>query len=148
MPTGEIGRFDYDGAGSLGAARPFHRLSGRRGLPDGSTVDAEGCLWNTIWGGGRIVRYSPDGETLLEIDLPVPTPPCLAFGHSDYPTPYLTPPFFQIHRPEDRREGHEVFITDWSSDVCSSDVRCGIARSGASISSPVRAAGPSGWFDC
>src|SRR3546814_18280473 len=79
MPTGEIVRFDYDGAGSLGAARPFHRLSGRRGLPDGSTVDAEGCLWNTIWGGGRIVRYSPDGETLLEIDLPVSNPPCLAF---------------------------------------------------------------------
>lgn len=101
MPTGEIVRFDYDGAGPLGAARPFHRLSGRQGLPDGSTVDAEGCLWNTHWGGGRIVRYSPVGEILLEIDLPVSNPTCLAFGDADYRTLYITTAFFQL-TPEQR----------------------------------------------
>ncbi|MFB2553575.1 SMP-30/gluconolactonase/LRE family protein [Ensifer soli] len=102
MPTGDIVRFDYDGAGPLAAARPFHSLSGRPGLPDGSTVDAEGCLWNTHWGGGRIVRYSPAGETLLEVDLPVSNPTCLAFGDADYRTLYITTAFFQL-TPEQRR---------------------------------------------
>lgn len=104
MPTGEIVRFDYDGAGPLGSARPFHRLSGGPGLPDGSTVDAEGCLWNTVWGGGRIVRYSPEGEILREIDLPVSNPTCLAFGDADYRTLYITTAFFQLTPEQCLRE--------------------------------------------
>lgn len=101
MPTGDIVYFDYDGAGPLAAARPFHSLAGRPGLPDGSTVDAEGCVWNTHWGGGRIVRYSPAGETLQEIDLPVSNPTCLAFGDADYRTLYITTAFYQL-TPEQR----------------------------------------------
>ena len=104
MPTGEIVRFDYDEAGPLGAARPFHSLSGRQGLPDGSTIDAEGCLWNAHWGGGRIVRYGSGGETLLEIDLPVSNPTCLAFGDADYRTLYITTAFFQLTPEQRRRE--------------------------------------------
>lgn len=51
--------------------------------PDGSTVDADGCLWNAWWGGGRVIRYSPDGKTDVEITTPASQPTCMAFGGVD-----------------------------------------------------------------
>ncbi len=41
-----------------------------RGLPDGSTIDEEGYLWNCRWGGGCIVRVSPVGEVDRIIEMP------------------------------------------------------------------------------
>jgi Gluconolactonase len=40
--------------------------------PDGVTVDADGFVWNCKWGGGRIVRYAPDGTVDRVIPLPAP----------------------------------------------------------------------------
>lgn len=51
--------------------------------PDGSTVDAEGYLWNAVWGGGKVVRYSADGQVERELSLPVSQPTCVAFGGAD-----------------------------------------------------------------
>lgn len=48
--------------------------------PDGSCIDAEGCLWNAEYAGGRIVRYAPSGEVLRSIALPVSHPTCCCFG--------------------------------------------------------------------
>lgn len=48
--------------------------------PDGSAIDSEGYLWNALWGGGKVVRYAPNGEAVDEIDLPVSQPTCVAFG--------------------------------------------------------------------
>ena len=52
-------------------------------FPDGSIVDAEGYLWNAQWGGSKVVRYSPDGETDLQVDIPTAQPSCVAFGGKD-----------------------------------------------------------------
>ena len=42
------------------------------GLPDGMTFDADGCVWIAHWGGGRVCRYSPEGDLLLTVDMPTP----------------------------------------------------------------------------
>jgi L-arabinonolactonase len=59
--------------------------------PDGSTVDADGYLWNALWGGGKVRRYCPEnnpegnpqGTLAEEINLPVSQPTCVAFGGRD-----------------------------------------------------------------
>lgn len=48
--------------------------------PDGSTIDADGCLWNAQWGAGRVVRYAPDGRVDATIETPAPNVTCIAFA--------------------------------------------------------------------
>ena len=48
--------------------------------PDGAAMDAEGCMWGAQWGGGRVVRYTPDGGIDRVLKLPVSQPTCVAFG--------------------------------------------------------------------
>ena len=58
--------------------------------PDGSTVDAQGYVWNAQWGGSQIVRYSPDGTTDLVLPLPVSQPTCVAFGGANLDILFIT----------------------------------------------------------
>lgn len=58
--------------------------------PDGSTIDAEGYLWNAEWRGGRVVRYAPDGTIDRVVTLPVSRPTCPALGGPDLKTLYIT----------------------------------------------------------
>ena len=81
--------FDID-AGAIANERVFVNLDDHPGVPDGSTVDAEGCLWNAEHGGGRICRYAPDGRLERTIGLPVTQPTCCIFGGPDLKTLYIT----------------------------------------------------------
>ncbi len=73
-------------------------MSGRRvfatttapAFPDGSTVDAEGCLWNAEFNGGRVVRYAPDGRIDRVIDLATHRPTCCTFGGPNLDILYIT----------------------------------------------------------
>lgn len=47
--------------------------------PDGAVIDSSGFMWNTQWGGSRVVRYSPDGVMDKIVRLPVSRPTCPAF---------------------------------------------------------------------
>lgn len=48
--------------------------------PDGSIVDAMGCVWNAEWGNAAVARYAPDGRLLGRSSVPVPHVTCPAMG--------------------------------------------------------------------
>lgn len=60
------------------------------GRPDGSTVDADGCLWNAEYAGGRVVRYTPQGKVDRVIALPVSQPTSCCFGGANLDTLFIT----------------------------------------------------------
>jgi sugar lactone lactonase YvrE len=62
----------------------------KNGYPDGTVVDAEGCLWVSLFAGGRIERYSPSGELLQSVKFPCPNVTKMAFGGADLRTAYVT----------------------------------------------------------
>jgi sugar lactone lactonase YvrE len=82
--------YDYDAAtGAIANEQPF--LQGfTRGLPDGSTVDSEGYLWNCRFFGGCIVRVSPDGTIDRVVEMPVKNITTCTFGGPDRKTLYVT----------------------------------------------------------
>ncbi|QYK03054.1 SMP-30/gluconolactonase/LRE family protein [Shewanella psychrotolerans] len=76
----QITRFDFDSeAVALKTPCCFATTEGHV-FPDGSEVDADGYLWNAQWGGGKIVRYTPDGDIDISLSLPVSNPTSVAFG--------------------------------------------------------------------
>ena len=86
-----IRAWDFDlASGEVSNERVFVDTTGHPGKPDGSCVDAEGCLWNAEYGGWRIVRYTPAGKLDRVIDLPVANPTCCCFGDPGFDTLYVT----------------------------------------------------------
>jgi len=85
-----IWRYDFDPAtGAIANERPFFR-DFARGLPDGSTVDSDGYLWNCRFFGGCIVRVAPDGKIDRVIEMPVQNITTCTFGGADLKTLYVT----------------------------------------------------------
>ena len=60
------------------------------GHPDGSAIDADGCLWNAEYGGSRVVRYTPQGKIDRTIEFPVTQPTSCCFGGPNLDTLYVT----------------------------------------------------------
>ena len=83
--------FDFNlASGELTNRRLFVDLQGQLGRPDGATVDTEGYLWSAEYGGGRVVRYTPDGTVDKVVNLPVANVTCPTFGGTDYKTLFIT----------------------------------------------------------
>ena len=84
-------QFDLDlAAGTLSRQRVFVDHTASRSRPDGACVDAEGYVWTAIFGGGRLVRYSPEGAVDRIVELPVLNPTCICLGGPDLRTLYIT----------------------------------------------------------
>ncbi len=99
----QIRAFDFDSAsGQLTNPRVFYQATPKPtgwawgsaatygGRPDGAAVDAEGCYWSAQYEGGRLLRFSPQGEMLAEVPTLAlcPTMPC--FGGADLKTLFIT----------------------------------------------------------
>lgn len=60
------------------------------GIPDGSAVDSEGCLWNARWGAGCVARFAVDGSVLEVVPIPADLVTSCAFGGPNMETLFVT----------------------------------------------------------
>jgi len=82
--------YDFDpDKGEMSGERVF-ATSAQPAFADGSTIDAEGCLWNAEFNGWRVVRYAPDGRVERVIEVPTHRPTCCAFGGPDLDILFIT----------------------------------------------------------
>lgn len=86
----EIWAYDYDPVAGMPSNRRVFATVPAPATPDGSTVDAEGYLWNAEYDGARVVRYAPDGQVDRVIPMPVQRPTCCTFGGPDLTTLFVT----------------------------------------------------------
>lgn len=90
-PARKIWIFDFDAEeGRIFNRRVFVDCAADPGMPDGSAIDEDGCLWNASYGGSRVVRYTPAGKIDCIIPLPVTQPSCCTFGGPGLDTLFIT----------------------------------------------------------
>jgi sugar lactone lactonase YvrE len=77
--THELLHAPYDAHdGDVGQFAPLCTIDS--GQPDGLAVDIDGCVWLAIWGGSEVRRYSPAGELVGIVPMPISQPSSCAFG--------------------------------------------------------------------
>ena len=87
----EYWAYDYDiGAGTVSNKRVLASTKDDAGVADGSTVDAEGFLWNAQLISGELVRYAPDGTVERRIGMPVRNITSVMFGGERLDELYVT----------------------------------------------------------
>lgn len=88
LATGTVGeRETWVQFAPRGVSQPLASYGGR---PDGAAVDAEGAYWVAMYEGQRLLRLSPAGAVLAEINVPVRCPTMPTFGGPDLRTLYVT----------------------------------------------------------
>jgi sugar lactone lactonase YvrE len=89
--SGRVDLFDTDpDTGALAGRRPFVTVPDADGIPDGLTLDADGCVWLAVWGSGEVRRFTPDGRLDTVVRLPARQVTSAAFGGPDLGTLYIT----------------------------------------------------------
>lgn len=105
--------YDYDvETGSVANRRRFIDTSEVGGLPDGTTVDAEGRLWMAIYRGGKVAAYRPDGTLERTIDLPVKLVSSVAFGGADLDRLFVTTIAHGVHGEPVEQDAGALFVID------------------------------------
>jgi sugar lactone lactonase YvrE len=90
-PTRWVEAFDFDTVrGGISNRRTIVTVNRDEGLPDGMTVDQQGCLWVAIMGAGQVRRYSPDGAPLACVQTSAPAVTNCAFGGADGADLFIT----------------------------------------------------------
>jgi sugar lactone lactonase YvrE len=88
---GRIDAFEYDlDTGSTGGRRACVEIPAEAGMPDGFTVDAEGCIWVALWCGSAVHRYTPEGRLDTVVRVPALQTTSCVFGGPDLRELYIT----------------------------------------------------------
>jgi L-arabinonolactonase len=73
--------YDYDiVTGTAANRREWASTMDLGGIPDGATIDSDGCMWMAICEGQKVVQFRPDGALERVIDMPVKCPASVIFG--------------------------------------------------------------------
>jgi sugar lactone lactonase YvrE len=73
--------YDYDiDTGDVANRREWASTEDLGGIPDGATIDADGCMWMAICEGGKVVQFRPDGKIERIVETPVKCPASVMFG--------------------------------------------------------------------
>ncbi len=76
-----ITRYDYDlDSGEITNPVAMYHSATENGVPDGITMDAEGCIWIACWRGAKVIRIDTGGHILLDLPVPAVQPSSVAFG--------------------------------------------------------------------
>ena len=59
-------------------------------IPDGSIIDSNGCLWNSLFLGFKAIKYDMNGNIDTIVNIPEPNATCATFGGKDLDTLYIT----------------------------------------------------------
>lgn len=90
-PLQSIDVMEYDvESGAVSNRRRWAAIPADVGIPDGLTIDADGCLWLALWGGAKVLRLSPDGVVIGEVVLPASRVTSCAFGGPDLDRLFIT----------------------------------------------------------
>lgn len=91
-PARTIYRFRYDPTtGAMSEQEKWKVFTEGDAVPDGLTVDAEGCIWSAQWDGGCVIRFDPDGREMSRIHVPGAVKVSnVTFGGDEYATMFLT----------------------------------------------------------
>ena len=83
--------FDYDQSTSeISNQRVFVETPAGEGIPDGMTVDAEGCVWSARADGSALYRYTPQGVQDMAIRFSAKKVSSVTFGGPDLDEIYVT----------------------------------------------------------
>ncbi|KAJ5892673.1 hypothetical protein N7504_009364 [Penicillium tannophilum] len=111
-PTGKIFAFDFDAATGAITNRRVHYDLGEPLEPDGFAMDVEGCIWSAVYGGGKVIRISPAGQLIGQIDLPTRNPTCPAFVGTELFITSAKDTVDDERLPQSVRYGGRVFRVD------------------------------------
>lgn len=90
-PRQTIYAYDFDAeSGHIRDRRIFVDLTHEAFFPDGLAVDVEGCVWSAMWDGWCVIRFDPQGEEMMRVDMPVQRPTCCVFGGKHLTDLYIT----------------------------------------------------------
>ena len=60
-------------------------------MPDGMTVDRDGCIWSAVWHSAQVRRFDVNGDPTDEaVELPVSQPSSAIFGGPNMDELYIT----------------------------------------------------------
>ncbi len=91
--TATIYVFDYDlASGAIANQQPWVQSNREEtaAVPDGLCVDTEGYIWSAQWDGWGIIRYDPNGQACLRVEVPAARVTSCCFGGPDLDQLFIT----------------------------------------------------------
>lgn len=92
-----IWSFEFDAETStIAGQKVFAQVEDEGVVPDGLSVDRDGCVWSVLFGGAAVVRFDPAGREIERVRVPASHPTSCAFGGDDLKTLFITSESFRL----------------------------------------------------